>query len=687
MEEKLLFSILASGLLALLFAMIRTRWVSRQEVYSKKLLDISQHIAQGSMAFLRREYIFLLPFVALVASALFFVNEGYMKYQALAFLLGALASSLAGFLGMRVATKANARTTQAAKDHGLNAALRVAFTGGSVMGMTVVGLALVGLFAVFIFAWSHFTRIDEQVLAQSILPMCTAFSLGASSVALFSRVGGGIYTKAADVAADLVGKVEAGIPEDDPRNPAVIADNVGDNVGDVAGMGADLFESYVGSIVGCMILAVTVPGADLEMKIKLLFLPLLISGLGVLASIIGTFFVRIREGSDPQRALNQGSFVATGVAFVLVLVLFNLFLGQDRFGQAGQYGIWHLVGVTAIGQLAGVIIGQITEYYTGTDRRPVDSLVKASHTGTATNIITGISVGMTSTFPIIMVIGLAVLGSFLAGGLYGIGLASTGMLITLGIQLAVDAYGPIADNAGGLAEMAHFPSKVREITNKLDAVGNTTAAIGKGFAIGSAALTSIILFSSYKEAAGIAFAEIADPFILVAVFIGAVIPFLFSALTMNAVGKSAFEMINEVRRQFREMPGILTGETEPDYERCVDISTKSALKEMLFPAVLALLAPVLTGFLGGKEMLLGLLVGSTISGVCLSIFMSNAGGAWDNAKKTIEADDATHSNTEAYNAAVVGDTVGDPFKDTSGPSLNILIKLMSMVALVMAPLL
>ncbi|HZK42450.1 MAG TPA: sodium/proton-translocating pyrophosphatase, partial [Clostridia bacterium] len=341
---------------------------------------------------------------------------------------------------------------------------------------------------------------------------------------------------------------------------------------------------------------------------------------------------------------------------VLVLVLFNLLLGQDRFGQAGQFGIWHLVGVTAIGQMAGVIIGQITEYYTGTDRRPVDSLVKASHTGTATNIITGISVGMTSTFPIIVVIGLAVLGSFLAGGLYGIGLASTGMLITLGIQLAVDAYGPIADNAGGLAEMAHFPSKVREITNKLDAVGNTTAAIGKGFAIGSAALTSIILFSSYKEAAGIAFAEIADPFILVSVFIGAVIPFLFSALTMNAVGKSAFEMINEVRRQFREMPGILTGDTEPDYERCVDISTKSALKEMLFPAVLALLAPVLTGFLGGKEMLLGLLVGSTISGVCLSIFMSNAGGAWDNAKKTIEADDATLSNTEAYNAAVVGDT-------------------------------
>lgn len=687
MEEKLLFSILASGLLALMFAIIRTRWVLRQEVYSKKLLEISQHIEKGSMAFLRREYIFLLPFLALVAAALFFANSGYMRFQALAFLLGALASSLAGYFGMRVATKANARTSQAAKDHGLNAALRVAFTGGSVMGMTVVGLALVGLFGVFFFGWTQFSGVDEEVLSRSILPLCTAFSLGASSVALFSRVGGGIYTKAADVAADLVGKVEAGIPEDDPRNPAVIADNVGDNVGDVAGMGADLFESYVGSIVGCMILAVTVPGADLDLRLKLLFLPLLISGLGVLASIVGTFFVRIREGADPQRALNQGSFVATAVAFVLVFVLFNLLVGEDRFGLGGQLGRWHLIGVTAMGQLAGVIVGQITEYYTGTDRRPVDNLVKASHTGTATNIITGISVGMTSTFPVIIVIGMAVLGSFLAAGLYGIALASTGMLITLGIQLAVDAYGPIADNAGGLAEMAHFPSRVREITNKLDAVGNTTAAIGKGFAIGSAALTSIILFSSYKEASGVAFAEIADPFILVATFIGAVIPFLFSALTMNAVGKSAFEMIHEVRRQFREMPGILTGETQPDYERCVDISTKSALKEMLFPSVLALLAPIMTGFFGGKEMLLGLLVGSTISGVCLSIFMSNAGGAWDNAKKTIEADEATLSNTEAYNAAVVGDTVGDPFKDTSGPSLNILIKLMSMVALVIAPLL
>ena len=687
MELRFFISVLASGLAALLFASLRTRWVSRQEVSSERLMEISQHISEGSMAFLRREYFFLLPFVVLVAGALVLANTGFMRFQALAFILGALASSLAGFLGMRVATKANARTTQAAKDHGLNGALKVAFTGGTVMGMTVVGLALVGLFAVFLFAWGRFAQVDETVLAQSILPLCTAFSLGASSVALFSRVGGGIYTKAADVAADLVGKVEAGIPEDDPRNPAVIADNVGDNVGDVAGMGADLFESYVGSIVGCMILAVTVPGAGLELKIKLLFLPLLISGLGVLASIAGTFFVRIKEGADPQKALNRGSFVASGLAFILVVVLFALLVGEETFGAAGQLGRWHLIGATVIGQLAGVMVGQITEYYTGTDRRPVNNLVKASQTGSATNIITGISVGMTSTFPIVVVIGLAVLGSFLTGGLYGIGIASTGMLITLGIQLAVDAYGPIADNAGGLAEMAHFPARVREITNKLDAVGNTTAAIGKGFAIGSAALTSIILFSSFKEAAGIDIAEIAHPYILVAAFIGAVIPFLFSALTMNAVGKSAFQMINEVRRQFREIPGILTGDAKPDYGRCVDISTRSALKEMLLPAILALLAPVLTGFLGGKEMLLGLLVGSTISGVCLSIFMSNAGGAWDNAKKTIEADEQIHSNTEAYNASVVGDTVGDPFKDTSGPSLNILIKLMAMVALVIAPLL
>ena len=549
------------------------------------------------------------------------------------------------------------------------------------MGMTVVGLALVGLFLVFFFSLRFVPNIDEEVLRASIMPMGTAFSLGASSVALFSRVGGGIYTKAADVAADLVGKVEAGIPEDDPRNPAVIADNVGDNVGDVAGMGADLFESYVGSIVGCMIMALSVPDTSFELKLTLLILPLIVSSLGVLASIVGTKFVRVSEKANPQSALNRGSLIASILSIILIIISYLLLIGDKRFGVEGHFGAWHLVGATVVGLAAGVIVGKITEYYTGTERKPVDSIVHASMTGSATNIIAGISVGMSSTFPIVIVIGLAVLGSFLCADMYGIGIASTGMLVTLGIQLAVDAYGPIADNAGGLAEMSHFPPHVREITDSLDAVGNTTAAIGKGFAIGSAALTSIILFASY-EAAGIEIAEITNPFILVAVFIGAVIPFLFSSLTMNAVGKSAFEMINEVRRQFREKPGILTGDDTPDYGRCVDISTQSALKQMILPAVLALLAPVITGSLGGKEMLLGLLAGSTITGVTLSIFMSNAGGAWDNAKKTIEGDEALHNNTEAHNAAVVGDTVGDPFKDTSGPSLNILIKLMSMVALV-----
>ncbi len=685
--DQILFFVFACGLFALGFAVYRAAWIKRQEVKNQDLRRIGGYIQEGAMAFIKREYTFLFPFIALIALTLVLVNDGFMRYQGLAFTLGALASSLAGFFGMRVATNANSRTTQAASDHGLNAALGVAFSGGSVMGMTVVGLALVGLFLVFFFALRLVPDVTEEVLKSSIMPMGTAFSLGASSVALFARVGGGIYTKAADVAADLVGKVEAGIPEDDPRNPAVIADNVGDNVGDVAGMGADLFESYVGSIVGAMILAITAPGADFDLKIKLLLLPLIISAVGVVASAIGTFFVRVEEGSDPQKALNRGSLTASLLSILFVILVFSFYIGGARFGADNNFGKWHLVGATAVGLVAGVIIGQVTEYFTGTGTKPVDSIVKASKTGTATNIITGISVGMTSTFPVVIVIGLAVLGSYLISGMYGVGVASTGMLVTLGIQLAVDAYGPIADNAGGLAEMAHFPEDVREITDQLDAVGNTTAAIGKGFAIGSAALTSIILFSSYKEAAGITVAEITNPYILVAIFFGAVIPFLFSALTMNAVGKSAFEMINEVRRQFREMPGILEGTQEPDHGRCIDISTKAALKEMVLPAVLALLAPVLTGFIGGKEMLLGLLAGATFSGVTLSIFMSNAGGAWDNAKKTIEGDEQLHNDKEAYAAAVVGDTVGDPFKDTSGPSLNILIKLMSMVALVIAPML
>ncbi len=681
-QMDLMFLVFACGVIALLFAMTRSRKITSQELNHPELKRIGGYIHDGALAFIRREYTFLMPFVLFVALVLLLASRGFMRFQALAFLMGAVASSLAGYFGMKVATQANSRTTQAAHDGGLNAALRIAFTGGTVMGMTVVGLALVGLFLVFFFSLKFVPNVDEEVLRASIMPMGTAFSLGASSVALFSRVGGGIYTKAADVAADLVGKVEAGIPEDDPRNPAVIADNVGDNVGDVAGMGADLFESYVGSIVGCMILALSVPDTSFELKVTLLILPLIVSSLGVLASIIGTKFVRVSEKANPQSALNQGSLVASVLSIILIIISYLLLIGDKRFGLDGHFGAWHLVGATVVGLASGVIVGKITEYYTGTERKPVDSIVHASMTGSATNIIAGISVGMSSTFPIVFVIGLAVLGSYLCADMYGIGIASTGMLVTLGIQLAVDAYGPIADNAGGLAEMSHFPAHVREITDSLDAVGNTTAAIGKGFAIGSAALTSIILFASYKEAAGIEIAEITNPYILVAVFIGAVIPFLFSSLTMDAVGKSAFEMINEVRRQFREKPSILAGNDTPDYGRCVDISTRSALKQMILPAVLALLAPVMVGSLGGKEMLLGLLAGSTITGVTLSIFMSNAGGAWDNAKKTIEGDESLHNNTEAHNAAVVGDTVGDPFKDTSGPSLNILIKLMSMVALV-----
>lgn len=681
-QFQLMYFVLAAGVIALAYAVYRALSVKSQPINNSDLKRIGGYIQDGAMAFLRREFTALLPVIIVVAVTLFLANKGFMRYQALAYVLGSAASAFAGYMGMKVATNSNTRTTQAAHDGGLNSALGVAFAGGSVMGMTVVGLALVGLFLVFFFSLRLVPEVTQEVLADSIMPMGTAFALGASTVALFSRVGGGIFTKAADVAADLVGKVEAGIPEDDPRNPAVIADNVGDNVGDVAGMGADLFESYVGSIVGSMILALSVPGASFELKIILLTLPLIVSAVGVIASIIGTFFVRVKAGGDPQKALNRGSYVASVLAILFVIGAFYYLVGDQTYGENGQFGIWRLVAATIVGLAAGVIVGQITEMFTGTGRKPVDSIVKASETGSATNIIAGISVGMNSTFPVVVTIAIAILGSYIAAGMYGIGIASTGMLVTLGIQLAVDAFGPIADNAGGLAEMAGFEHDVRDITDNLDAVGNTTAAIGKGFAIGSAALTSIILFASYKEAAGIAVAELTNPYILAAIFVGAVIPFLFSALTMNAVGKSAFEMINEVRRQFRDKPGILKGIDEPDYKRCIDISTRSALREMVIPAIIALAAPTLMGIIGGKEMLLGLLAGATITGVTLSIFMSNAGGAWDNAKKTIEADDALKANKEAYDAAVVGDTVGDPFKDTSGPSLNILIKLMSMVALV-----
>ena len=650
--EKLAYLAPVLGVLALLFAFTLSRKVSNQDAGTDRMKEIASYIHEGAQAFLMAEYKILVFFVIALFVAIGF---GITWMTAICFVVGAVFSTIAGYCGMNVATKANVRTAAAAKEGGMNRALSIAFSGGAVMGMCVVGLGLLGAGVVYL--------ITKDTGALS------GFSLGASSIALFARVGGGIYTKAADVGADLVGKVEAGIPEDDPRNPATIADNVGDNVGDVAGMGADLFESYVGSIVSAITLGLVAFGGKGAM------FPLLLAAVGIASAILGTFFVKGDEKSSPHKALKAGTYSASVIVVVLSLVLSKVVFGNFGAAVAIIFGLF-----------VGVLIGIITEMYTSGDYRPVKKIATQSETGPATTVISGLSVGMESTGIPILLISVGIIGAYLAAGLYGIALAAVGMLSTAGITVAVDAYGPIADNAGGIAEMSGLPKSVRSITDKLDAVGNTTAAMGKGFAIGSAALTALALFVSYSEAVGLEIINVMDYKVIVGLFIGGMLPFFFSALTMDSVSKAAYKMIEEVRRQFRTIPGILEGTGKPDYTSCVAISTQAALKEMLVPGVMAVVAPLVVGCVLGTSALGGLLAGGLVSGVLMALFMSNAGGAWDNAKKYIEDGNHGGKGSEAHRAAVVGDTVGDPFKDTSGPSINILIKLMTVVALVFAPL-
>jgi K(+)-stimulated pyrophosphate-energized sodium pump len=702
--EKLIYTVPAMGIIGLLYTLLKYSWVSKQDAGTPRMKEISNYIAEGAMAFLRAEWKVLGYFVVIVG-ILLAVMAGANPHShwsiAVSFVIGAVMSAFAGFIGMKAATKSNVRTAQAARTS-LSKALNVSFTGGAVMGVGVAGLAVLGLGGLYIvlkYLFAPDKAINSEEMLQTI-EVLTGFSLGAESIALFARVGGGIYTKAADVGADLVGKVEAGIPEDDPRNPATIADNVGDNVGDVAGMGADLFGSYVATVLATIVLGqqtTIVGGTDTLKGFSPIVLPMLIAGVGILFSIVGTLFVRISDNAgintaSVQKALNMGNWGSMILTAIVSGALVNWLLPETMLLRGVEFTKWGVMGAIAVGLAVGALMSIITEYYTAMGKRPVLSIIKQSSTGHATNVIGGLAIGMESTFLPILVLAGGIWGSYECAGLYGVAIAAAGMMATTAMQLAIDAFGPIADNAGGIAEMSELPSDVREKTDVLDAVGNTTAATGKGFAIASAALTALALFAAFVGVAGITGIDIYKANVLACLFVGAMIPFIFSSLAIRAVGQAAMAMVEEVRRQFREIPGIMEGKGKPEYDKCVAISTQASIKKMILPGAIAIISPLIIGFMPGlgAEALGGFLAGATVSGVLMGMFQNNAGGAWDNAKKSFEKGveingEIYYKKSEPHKASVTGDTVGDPFKDTSGPSMNILIKLMSIVSLVIAP--